>query len=112
MQGRTTATAARNVLDDCRWALNRHTPVLEGEAFRVSWVALAALLRAVGHVLAKVDADQGDAHLKTAIADHWRKLNAGKAAREPAIYWDFIEQERNMVLKQYGMEQTVELSGR
>jgi len=101
MQGRTTATAARNVLDDCRWALNQHTPDLQGEAFRVSWVALVALLRAVGHVLRKVDAERSDAHLKAAIHRHWTKLNARKAAREPAIYWDFIEQERNMVLKQY-----------
>jgi len=103
MQGRTRATAARNVLDDCRWALNQHTPDLQGEAFRVSWVALVALLRAVGHVLKEVDAEQGDAHLKAAICDHWARLKVGEAAREPAIFWGFIKQERNMVLKQYSL---------
>lgn len=103
LKGRGTAVAARNVLDDCRWALIMHTPDLQAEAFRVSWVALVALLRAVGHVLVKVDAAEGDSHLKTAIGDHWKRLNAGKAARAPAIYWDFIEQERNTVLKQYAL---------
>ena len=100
-QGRTTIRAARDVLDDCRWALMNHTGDLQGEAFRVSWVAVVALLRTVGHVLRNVDAREGDTHLKKAIADLWSNLKAGEKQRQPPIFWDFIEQERNLILKEY-----------
>jgi len=67
-------------------------------SFRVLWVAGIALARAVGHVLHKVDAQQSPA-LAEAVA---AAFEAWKADRDDnAIFWDFIEAERNQVLKQY-----------
>jgi len=90
--------AARVVLADCDWALSRHAEDLRFEALRVSWISIVTLLRAVGHVLKKVDEVQSP-YLKDAIEAWWRELNRTKP--EPAIYWRFIDDERNSVLKQY-----------
>jgi hypothetical protein len=43
------------VLEDCRWALAQHASELSGATLRVSWVGIVTLLRAVGHVLHKID---------------------------------------------------------
>ncbi len=66
--------------------------------YRVSWAAVVSLLRAVGHVLQKVDGPASPT-LAKAIADHWRSWKADPSAH--AIFGDFIEKERNNVLKQY-----------
>jgi len=60
---------------------------------RRRWVATVSLLRAVGHVLDKVDAETSP--LARSVID--------KKYREPrpSIFEDFIEDERNNVLKQY-----------
>ena len=55
-------------------------------------------MRAVGHVLDKIDGTQG-AELKEAIAEAWAEVNRTKP--EPRILWEFIEQERNNVVKVY-----------
>jgi hypothetical protein len=94
----TMTTAARLVLADCKWALSEHTDDLRFEAFRVSWISVVTLLRAVGHVLDKVDSTRS-ATVKAAIDAWWIKLKQTRP--EPAIFWQFIEQERNTVVKQY-----------
>ncbi|HUG81870.1 MAG TPA: hypothetical protein VML01_09415 [Bryobacterales bacterium] len=89
---------AQEVLSDCRHALD----LLEGESqpqtFRVLWVAGVALTRAVGHVLQKIDGEQNDATKKAVEAAYasWKADKLGNA-----IFWEFIEEERNQVLKQY-----------
>ena len=70
----------------------------EGLPWRVIWVATVALLRAVGHVLAKADAPK-DAALQRVVDEKWKALNASKPS--PAIFWEFIETERNALLKTY-----------
>lgn len=89
---------ARRVLADCRWALSRYSPELCGEALRVGWVSVMTLLRAVGHVLCKVDARQHPA-IGRAVNDLWKNWTATKP--KPTIFWGFIQSERNTVLKQY-----------
>jgi hypothetical protein len=102
--------AARLVLDDCRYALAHHSEDLQGEAFRVSWVRIVALLRAVGHILEKVDA-RCDPLLAQIIDSEWKKLKATKP--EPRILWEFIEQERNNVIKLYeiGVDRGIRING-
>jgi len=66
--------------------------------FRMGLIAAVALVRAVGHVLKKVDGAR-DSTL-TEVID--ARFAAWKADRVYArIFWDFIESERNYVLKQY-----------
>ncbi len=102
--------AARVVLQDCQRVLSRHSRELSGEDFRVSWVSVVALLRAVGHVLHKVDRLQSP-RLAAAIDAKWTQLKRTKPA--PAIYWKLIEEERNNVLKLYrfGVTRGLNLDG-
>ncbi len=62
------------------------------------WVAVTTLLRAVGSVLHKVDAPTNPV-LKKIIDTEWDILRSTKP--EPAIFWQFIDCERNNVVKQY-----------
>src|ERR1700681_2813253 len=89
---------ARIVLQDCRHAVARHTLELQGEELRVSWVAILTLLRAVGHVLDKVDGKASPA-MAQAVTEWWKAMNASKP--EPAIFWQFIDEARNRVVKLY-----------
>lgn len=89
---------ARLVLQDCEHAISKHSLSLTAEAFRVSWVSIGTLLRAVGHVLHKVDGPTSSA-MAAAVDAKWSELKASRP--HPAIYWHFIEQERNNVLKLY-----------
>jgi hypothetical protein len=91
-------TQARLVLADARAALTAHTTSLSGPAFRSSWFSIVGLLRAVGHVLAKVDAER-DRHLAATVNAEWKKLTDTRP--EPKIFWGFIESERNRLLKNY-----------
>ena len=89
--------AARRVLWDCRLAWE----LLESEArfdiWRVHWVAAVTLARAVGHVLQKVDGkDETVAKATRALFAEWKS-----GAPEHAIFREFIEAERNTVLKEY-----------
>jgi hypothetical protein len=76
----------------------KHTPDLQGEEFRLSWVTLITMLRTVGHVLEFVDAPRS-LHLKAAIRAAFEELQRTKP--EPDIFWRFIYEERNNVLKRY-----------
>ena len=92
------ARKARSVLADCRNALDLLQDEMRPEAFRLYWVAGVALARAAGHVLQKVDGEQ-DATIKHAVASAYAAWKADKQAN--AIFRDFIEQERNQILKEY-----------
>jgi hypothetical protein len=89
---------ARIVLQDCQNAVASHSLDLQGEELRVSWVAILTLLRAVGHVLDKVDGKSSPA-MAQAVAKWWKATNASKP--EPAIFWQFIDDARNRVVKLY-----------
>lgn len=89
---------ARSVLADCKHALDLLQEESHPDTFRVLWVAGIALARAVGHVLQKVDGEQDDA-TKKVVASAYASWKADKPGN--AIFWEFIEEERNQVLKQY-----------
>ena len=89
---------ARIVLADCEAALTDLTGCGVGSEWSRRWVALVALLRAVGHVLDKVDG-QRSRELRRVVDDEYRRLKDLKP--EPHIFWSFIEEERNVILKEY-----------
>lgn len=91
-------TQAREVLEDCRIAVRRLTEGVAGKEWRIAWVTSVALLRAVGHVLRNVDSKSSLA-MAQAIETAWQGLSATKP--EPKIFWQFIEEERNNILKEY-----------
>ncbi len=92
-------TAARVVLEDCRGALADFASDLQGGRWRRHWILCVTLLRAVGHILDKVDT-KTDQDLKRIINNEWTLL---KKEKRPHIFHDFIDEERNTVLKQYEM---------
>ena len=88
---------ARNVLEDCRTALRLLEDEKDLQRWRIHWVAALALIRAVGHVLGKVDgADPATAALAKAAYKKWKS-----DAPEHEIFREFIERERNFILKEY-----------
>jgi hypothetical protein len=89
---------AREVLRDCQRLLDIITADMPTELWRPRWAGLVALLRAVGHVLDKVDGNKSDGSRKV-IDSAWQELCQSKP--EPSIFWEFIEAERNNVLKAY-----------
>ena len=89
---------ARAVLTDAKLALDMLEDERDPDKFRVLWVASMSLLRAVGHVLHKVDAES-NSRLSDAVASAFSSWKNNRHAH--AIFWDFIEEERNNVLKQY-----------
>src|ERR1035437_960735 len=89
---------ARDVLEDCKVAAGELRDGIAGREWRIRWVTAVALLRSVGHVLRNVDAPT-DPILESVITEAWSKLSHTKP--EPAIFWRFIEDERNNILKEY-----------
>ena len=90
---------ARRALADCVVAhelLEKNDR--EDPAWRVHWVACLALLRTVGHVLDKVDGAHTPEH-RAAIDATWTAWKGDR--KRHAIFWLFIECERNSLLKQY-----------
>lgn len=75
----------------------------EHPEWRMMWLSQVTLLRVIGHVLAKVDVEASTLH-KLAINDMWAKWKVERLHNW--IFWDFIEDERNNLLKayQFGVE--------
>jgi hypothetical protein len=92
-----TATA-RKVLADCKTAHDLLEAESDTARFRVLWVSGVALLRSVGDALHKVDAAR-DPRVAKAAADAWKRVEADR--EKNAIFWEFIREERNNVLKEY-----------
>lgn len=91
-------TGAKAVLNDCRVALGMLEDEIDTQRWRVHWVGAVALIRAVGHVLDKVDGKSNAelGRLANARFTRW-KLGAG----DNRIFVQFIDRERNSILKQY-----------
>lgn len=89
---------ARKVLRDLRHAHE----LLEGEddttRFRVLWVAAISLSRAVGHVLKKVDYGRS-VKLSSEIDKAYSRWKSEPESNQ--IFYEFIDNERNSVLKEY-----------
>jgi hypothetical protein len=93
---------ARLVLSDACIAADRLKAAVDGGDYRIEWVATVALLRAVGHVLRKVDGRQPAA--RAAIDARWKVWQGDRETHE--VFWEFIEKERNLVLKEYEIGST------
>jgi hypothetical protein len=89
---------AREVLKDCWAACDLLDVETDPQRFKLLWISAIALLRAVGHVLDKVDGAENQDR-KTAITKAWSSWQANK--RENKIFWEFIDKERNVLLKEY-----------
>ena len=90
--------AAREVLEDCRLSLQMLEEEKDLRRWRVNWAASVALIRAVGHILHKVDCHGStllQQHAKQAFA-RWKR---GEGADQ--LFRDFIDLERNNILKEY-----------
>ncbi|GAA0595856.1 hypothetical protein GCM10009416_37770 [Craurococcus roseus] len=100
MVERKEALAAWAVLEDAARSVDLAVNADE-DHWRVHWAGSLALLRAVGHVLRKVDRERSESHRK--CGDEWWKRWDPKKGTEakPNLFADFIETERNLVLKQY-----------
>jgi hypothetical protein len=91
--------AARRVLDDCKFILSKLEDETDDQQWRIHWVAVVTLLRAVGHVLIKVDG-QSEA-IRLASDCLFREWKSNDPAHE--IFREFIEKERNNVVKEYAI---------
>lgn len=98
VSARCDAIAARRVLRDCHHAVREFKSAVRPVEVRVRWLAALALLRSVGHVLDKVDGSRST-HLRAAINTRWVEVRSGTLHDQ--IFHDFIERERNMLLKEY-----------
>lgn len=91
------ARVARQVLADCVIALEMLEAEQDLARWRVHWAGALALLRAVGHVLHKVDGADPKVRRQIDVAyERWKSQRT-----KNAIFWEFIEQERNNILKEY-----------
>lgn len=70
----------------------------EHTEWRTLWVAGIALLRTIGHVLIKSDSKVSPKH-RIAIETLW--MDWKNDAENNNIFWSFIEEERNNLLKTY-----------
>ena len=90
--------AAREVLEDCRGAIDEICGGIQGRAWRRRWVAAVVLLRTVGYVLAKIDVNISPRY-KAAIEAAWNRLSDSKPV--PPIFWDFIDAARHNIIHEY-----------
>jgi hypothetical protein len=88
---------ARLVLEDCKLALELLENETDLRRWRLHWVSAIALIRAVGHVLDKVDGKSKK--VKDASRAAYARWTGNAAEHE--IFREFIERERNIILKEY-----------
>jgi ferritin-like protein len=90
---------ARIVLEDCRYTLRLLEEEADHQKWRITWVAAIALIRAVGHVLDKVDGrDKQTKDVAGKLYKNWHK-----EPEKHEIFHEFIEKERNNVVKEYSV---------
>ena len=96
----TAVPAARRVLADVAHVRS----ILEDEPraveWRLNWILAVVLLRSVGHVLSNVDGGASGQVKELARKLH-HEWKSGDSAH--AIFRDFIERERNSILKEYAI---------
>lgn len=90
--------AAREVLSDARLALDMLQIETDPDRWRVLWAGGVALLRAVGHILKNVDQKENVelAKIGNEAHRHWKSADPSHA-----VFREFIEEERNNILKEY-----------
>lgn len=70
----------------------------EHPEWRLYWFSGVATLRSIGHVLHNVDRQTGDRAARS-IDTWWSRIKADR--NENWIFFDFIERERNNILKEF-----------
>lgn len=91
--------AARQVLADARRAADwLENDEIDEQVFRILWAGTLALVRAVGHVLHRVDAAENPI-LRDIVRKAYRSWKQDRERH--AIFEGFIELERNNILKEY-----------
>jgi len=94
-------SAAWKVLRDARLAFTDFKLVVkrnDSARSRIYWILCVTLLRAVGHVLQNKDSGRSE-WLKISIDAHYKEIQARRLT--DLIYWEFIVEERNILLKEY-----------
>ncbi|MGB3314692.1 MAG: hypothetical protein WBB85_09790, partial [Albidovulum sp.] len=91
---------AFSVLDDAMQASIKwcNGPIDKGAESRVLYACVIALLRAVGQVLHKVDCDRFP-EIQDEVSTRFRSWKKGEG--HDVIFREFIEAERNSILKEY-----------
>jgi len=72
------------------------------DRLRVLWIGSLGLIRLVGSVLNEIERENVGA--APAIDKHWAKLQAGRKAQNPAIFWKFIKGDRDRALHRYEVD--------
>ncbi len=91
-------TAARKALSDLEYAHSLLEVEESTQRFRILWVASISLSRAVGHVLEKIDS-KASPELRATISKAYLSWKQDPETHQ--IFFEFIEDERNSVLKEY-----------
>jgi hypothetical protein len=91
------AQAMREVVARCEFFRRKLWENPVGVAWEAQFSGCIALLRSVGHVLNKTDVASSE-RLASNATKWWASMKTSKP--DPRIYWEFIEKERNLVLKE------------
>ena len=95
---RDVTMVPRIVLRDCQLALQNWPEGLQGSEWSLRWLGMVTLLRTVGHVLDR-EARRASVDAQKVVEHHWAMLK--RSQPQPEIFWEFIELERNRILKEY-----------
>ncbi len=104
---RVDALAARRVLRDCYRAKTRFDTATIAADRRLWWILALTLLRAVGHVLNKVDSKRSR-YLANSIRKGYLAWKA--EPRQHLVFHEFIEKERNEIIKEYRIDPAISLN--
>ncbi len=97
---RSEGTVCKSVLQDVEQCLEWLDEESDEFRFRMVLIAAVALIRTVGHVLQKVDGSRDPILMEIIM----RRFRAWKQDRTKAkVFWEFIEAERNSILKEYDL---------
>src|ERR1700732_2385688 len=96
MTAANTASASHEVLDRCEYLLTELRSEPKGIAWQAKLSGTIALLRSVGHTLEMES--KATKSLEASVKQWWKELNINKP--KPQIFWRFIEDERNLILKE------------
>lgn len=99
-----TLTRTRAILDDCRHILSELRQNPREASWRPRWFAALVMLRAVGHVLERETKSSTVAAVRAAAQRWWNNIKQSEP--EPAIFWQFIYDDRNELLKEYSFTPT------
>lgn len=102
---------ARQVFQDCVYARDSlKAALVDGrlDDAKIMWFAALAMLRSIGHVLRKVDAKGRGEAFGCLLGERFQ------AWKDDPMFYNFIEKERNSILKEYDSsleEETVREQG-